>query len=124
MSVLDVTSNTWEKEILQSDVLVLVDFWHKRCGWCKMLEPIYNEVADEYKEKIKFARLNTLESQENQRVAVEYGVMGTPTLIFFCDGRSVGVTVGFQTKQGLKKLIEEMIDKHRECIEKSTELTK
>ncbi len=48
--------------------------------------------------------------------------MGTPTLIFFCDGRAVGTTVGFQPKQRLKQLVDDMIQKHQECIEKSTEL--
>ena len=122
MRVLDVNADDWEKEVLQSDTLVLVDFWHERCPWCKRLEPIYNEVAEEYRDRVKFAKINVLSSHENQHVAVEYGVMGTPTLIFFCDGRPVGTAVGFQPKERLKQLVDDMISKYRECIDKSTEL--
>jgi len=121
-SVLDVNADTWEREILQSDTLVIVDFWHEQCPWCKRLEPIYSEVSEEYKNKVKFAKLNALESHENQQIAVRYGVMGTPTLIFFCEGRPVETVVGFQPKERLKQLVDDVIDKHRECMEKSTEL--
>ena len=54
MSVLEVTSENWEMEILRSNTLVLVDFWHERCLWCKRLDPIFDEVAEEYKDKVKF----------------------------------------------------------------------
>jgi thioredoxin 1 len=121
-SVLDVNADSWEKEILQSDTLVVVDFWHERCPWCKRLEPIYSEVSEEYKSKVKFAKLNVLENQENQRIAAKYGIMGTPTLVFFCDGRTVETVAGFQPKERLKQLVEDVIGKHRECIEKSTVL--
>ena len=122
MSVLEVTSENWEMEILRSNTLVLVDFWHERCLWCKRLDPIFDEVAEEYKDKVKFAKMNVLESHENQEIAVKYGVMGTPTLIFFCEGRSVETIAGFQPKDRLVQLVDDMIDKHRECIEQSTEL--
>ena len=122
MTVLDVSADNWEKEILQSDTLVLVDFWHERCPWCKRLDPIYSDVAEEYGDKVKFAKLNVLESHENQHIAVEYGVMGTPTLVFFCNGRSIETAVGFQPKERLTRLIDDMIDKHQDCIKQSTEL--
>ncbi len=121
-SVLDVNADDWEREILQSDTLVVVDFWHEQCPWCKRLEPIYSEVSEEYGNKVKFARFNVLESDENRQIAVEYGIMGTPTLVFFCDSRPVETAAGFQPKERLKQLVDDMIDKHRECIEKSTEL--
>jgi len=122
VTVLDVSADNWEKEILQSDTLVLVDFWHGRCPWCKRLDPIYSDVAEEYGDKLKFAKLNVLESHENQHIAVKYGVMGTPTLVFFCNGRSIDTAVGFQPKERLTRLIDDMIDKHQDCIKQSTEL--
>lgn len=122
MSVLEVTSENWDKEILQSSTLMVVDFWHERCLWCKRLDPVFDEVAEEYKDKVKFAKMNVLESIENQEIAVKYGVMGTPTLIFFCEGRPVETIAGFQPKDRLIQLVDDMIDKHRECIEQSTEL--
>jgi len=53
-SVLEVTSKNWEKEILQSENLVVVDFWHNQCSWCERLAPLYDEIANEYKNKAKF----------------------------------------------------------------------
>ncbi|GAF78008.1 unnamed protein product, partial [marine sediment metagenome] len=105
-----------------SDNLVLVDFWHERCIWCKRLDPIFSEVAGEYGGKMKFVKLNVLSSQENQRLAAENGVMGTPTLIFYCEGRSVGTVVGFQPKDRLRQLVEDMLGKYKKCIVQSTEL--
>ena len=119
--VLDVSAGDWEKEILKSNTLVLVDFWHERCPWCKRLAPIYSEVAKEYEGKVKFAKLDVLESQDNREIAVKYGIMGTPTLVFFCEGRPIETIAGFQPKERLKQLVDDMVDKHRECIEKSTE---
>ena len=119
--VLDVSAGDWEREILKSDTLVLVDFWHEQCPWCKRLEPIYNEVAREYEGKVKFAKLNALESKENRDIAVKYGIMGTPTLVFFCEGRPIETVAGFQPKESLKQLVDDVIDKHQECIKKSTE---
>ena len=121
MNVIDVTAENWQREILQADTLVLVDFWHERCPWCKRLEPVLDGVAEEYSQ-VKFAKLNVLSSNENQSIAVENGVMGTPTLIFFCDGRPVSTHVGFQPKERLKRLVDDMITLHRECIEKSTKM--
>ena len=121
-SVLDVNADSWEKEILQFATLVIVDFWHEQCPWCIRLNPIYSEVSEEYKDKVKFAKLNVLSSSENQQVAVKYGIMGTPTLVFFCDGRPVETVTGFQPKERLKQLVDDVIGKHRECIEKSTTL--
>jgi thioredoxin 1 len=121
-SVLDVNAENWDKEILQSNTLVVVDFWHERCPWCLRLNPIYSEVSKEYADRVKFAKLNVLESLENQKIATKYGIMGTPTLVFFCEGRPVETVAGFLPKERLKRLIDDVIAKHRECIEKSTAL--
>jgi thioredoxin 1 len=122
MSVLDVNADDWEKEVLQSETLVLVDFWHERCIWCKRLAPIYDEVAKEYEGKIKFIKINVLSNPENRQIAIDSGVMGTPTIGVFCEGRSVSTAVGFQPKERLQQLVQDMIDQHKECIQQSTEL--
>ena len=113
-SVLDVNADSWEKEILQFATLVIVDFWHEQCPWCIRLNPIYGEVSEEYKDKVKFAKLNVLSSSENQQVAVKYGIMGTPTLVFCCDGRPIETVTGFRQKEALKQLVDDVIGKHRE----------
>ena len=121
-SVLDVNADNWEKEVLKNDILVVVDFWHEQCPWCIILNPIFDKVAQEYRTKVKFVKLNVMDSPENQHIAVKYGIMGTPTLVFFCDGRPVEAVAGFQQKDNFTKLVDEVIEKHQECIEKSTEL--
>jgi thioredoxin 1 len=122
MSVIDVNAADWEKEVLQSEILVLVDFWHERCTWCKRLAPIYEEVAKEYEGKVKFTKLNVLSTPENRQIGLDSGVMGTPTIVVFCEGRSVGTAVGFQPKERLQELVQDMIEKNKECIQQSTEL--
>ena len=121
-SVLDVNANNWEQEVLQSDILTVVDFWHDRCPWCLRLNPIIDEVAKEYGDKIKFVKLNVLKVSANREIAIRYGIMSTPTLLFFCEGRPVGQALGFMPKENLKRLLDDMFAKHRECIKHSTEL--
>jgi len=121
-SVIDVNAKNWEKEVLKSNVPVVVEFWHQRCIWCLRLTPIYNELSKEYEGKLKFAKVNIFESHENQHLAIHYGVMGTPTLIFFCQGRPVDAIVGFRPKDHLKTEIDHVLSHSKECIEKSTSL--
>lgn len=121
-TVLDVNAGNWEQEVLKSDMLAVVDFWHERCPWCLQLNPIFNEVSDEYKEKVKFVKLNILETPANREIAIHLGIMSTPTLMFFCEGRPVGQALGLTPKEHLKKLINDMLQKHRECIKQSTKL--
>jgi len=121
-SVLEVNADNWEQEVLQSDMLTVVDFWHNRCPWCIRLDPIINEVAEEYKDKIKFVKLNVLEDPGNREIAIHHGIMSTPTLMFFCKGRPGGQAVGFMPKERLKKILEDMLERHTDCIKQSTEL--
>ncbi len=120
--VSEVNSDSWEKEVLKSEGLVVIDFWHEQCPWCIRLAPIFNEVAEEYRDKAKFAALNVFSSPENQHIALHLGVMSTPTLIFFCQGKPLAAAVGFQTKDRIKQLVEDTLKNYRECAKKSTEL--
>ena len=121
-SVLEVNASRWEQEVLQSDKLTVVDFWHNRCPWCVKLNPIFSELAEEYKDKIKFVKLNVLADPDNRAVAIHHGVMSTPTLLFFCKGRPVEQAVGFMLKDKLRKIMDDMLERHTKCIEQSTEL--
>jgi thioredoxin 1 len=121
-NILDVDAENWEEEVLQSDILTVVDFWHERCPWCIMLNPIFEEVAEEYKGKIKFVRFNVLKNTRNRNIALKNGVMGTPTIAFYCSGRYLGSIVGFVPKEHLKHTIEDMMNRYRECIKQSTKL--
>ena len=121
-STLEVDAKNWENEILHSNSLVVVKFWHENCPSCKKLAPIYVEVSKEYKDKIKFAKLNVLTSKDNRDIAVKYGLTSTPTLIFFCDGKPIATMEGregYETKERLKHLINDMISKCPEIKERA-----
>jgi thioredoxin 1 len=120
--IVETNATNWKEEILKSKELVVVKFWHPQCPYCKMLEPVYTELSKEYTSKLKFAKFNVLQDQENQELAATYGIMGTPTLKFFCQGRPVQDIVGVLTRDYLRQGIEYAIKKHRECAEKSTPL--
>jgi len=113
----------WQEEILEAKKLVVVMFWHQQCPYCKVLEPVFVEFSKEYGEKLKFARFNVLESPENEALAARYGVMGTPTLMFFCQGRPIQDFVGALTKDYVQQGIEFALKKHQECAQKSTPIS-
>jgi thioredoxin 1 len=83
-NTLAITDNSFEKEVLKSDVPVLVDFWAEWCGPCKMIGPILEEVAKERKGQLVVAKINI---DENAEAPVKYNVLGIPTLILFKQGK-------------------------------------
>jgi thioredoxin 1 len=121
-SVLEVNSVNWDQKVIQSKILTVVDFYHNNCLWCVRLAPIFKELAEECSGKIRFVKFNVFESKDNQEIAVKQGVMGTPTLTFFCKGRLVGQNVGFMPKEKLKKSLDDMLKKYEDCLQQSTAL--
>ncbi len=119
---IELTADNWEQEVSRFNGMVIVDFWHVHCPWCRVLNPIFEEVSEEYKGKVKFAKLNVLDNPANREIGIHYEVMGTPILIFFCEGRPLGSLVGFMPKEHLKHVLDDMLEKYRECIKKSTAL--
>ena len=91
----EVEEKTWESEVLKSSTPVLVDFWAEWCAPCKMLDPIVDEIAEEYQGKLRIAKID---ADANTDVVTRYGVMGMPTLILFKDGEEVERISGFKTK--------------------------
>jgi thioredoxin 1 len=92
---LDVNQVEWEREVLNSDVPVLVDFWAEWCGPCKMVAPIVNQIADEYDGKLRVVKVN---ADANPDLLTQYGVMGIPTLLLMKDGVAVERIAGYQSK--------------------------
>jgi len=104
--VIHLTDDSFEAEVLKSDLPVLVDFWAEWCGPCKMIAPILDELAAEYNGKIKVAKLNI---DENQNTAPQYGVRGIPTLILVKNGSVEAQQVGAVSKSQLAAFIDSNI---------------
>jgi thioredoxin 1 len=106
MSLQHFTDSNFKKEVLDSNIPVLVDFWANWCGPCKMIGPIVEELAKEYAGKMKIGKLDV---DSNSRSASTYGVMSIPTLIFFKGGKIMDQVSGALNKSALKSKIEENI---------------
>lgn len=114
--ILNVNATNWDKEVIQSQALTAVDFWEKGCSWCLKFDAIYREVAEEYKEKLKFTKLNVRESMDNHEIAIKYRVAGKPTLLFFYKGKVLWEVIGIKTKGRLRKAINDALDKYKEFL--------
>jgi len=104
MSLLHLTDGNFKKEVLESDLPVLVDFWAPWCGPCKMLGPVVEEFAREFKGRLKVAKINI---DQDAQTATQYGVMSIPTLLFFKHGKVTEQLVGALSRQELKKKIQD-----------------
>ncbi|MEW6679556.1 MAG: thioredoxin [bacterium] len=103
---IELTDENFKKEVLEAEIPVVVDFWAPWCGPCRMFAPVIDEVAEEYKEKVKIGKLNV---DENRNIAIEYGVMSIPTLKFFNKGQIVNEIIGVVNKDVLKKKLDKLI---------------
>lgn len=97
-----ITDTSFETEVLQSELPVLVDFWAPWCGPCKMIGPVLEEYAKENQGRIKIAKLNV---DEEKQWAGQFGVMSIPTMILFHKGQPVGQLVGFRPKNELAQIL-------------------
>lgn len=102
----DVTDATFQATVLESDLPVLVDFWAEWCSPCRQLSPIVDELADQYRGRLRVAKVDT---DTNPVTPATYGVMNLPSLLFFQDGQLVQQLTGGVTKMRLRKAIDEIV---------------
>jgi thioredoxin 1 len=102
----DIDDSIFEQSVLESKSPVLVDFWATWCKPCQMIAPILEELAEEYRGRVAFAKLDV---DQNQQVAARYGIMSIPNLIIFKDGKPLSQIVGLKPKAELKKALEAAI---------------
>ena len=106
MASIKINDKSFEKDVLNSDSLTLVDFWAEWCGPCKMIGPALEEISDEMKEYVRITKINI---DENPVTPQKYGVRGIPTLLLFKNGEVVAEKVGALPKNQLSEWISENI---------------
>ncbi|MCB1759043.1 MAG: thioredoxin TrxA [Gammaproteobacteria bacterium] len=104
--IVHLSDDSFETEVLQSSVPVLVDYWAEWCGPCKMIAPVLDEIAQEYEGRIKLAKLNI---DDNPNTPPRYGIRGIPTLMIFKDGEVEATKVGAVSKSQLTAFIDSNI---------------
>ena len=102
-NIVHVSDESFEEEVLNADGPVLIDYWAEWCGPCKMIAPILDELAEEYGEKIKIAKLNI---DDNPETPPKYGIRGIPTLMLFKGGNVEATKVGAVSKSQLADFID------------------
>ena len=102
MSEILITSENFDRTVMQSEKTVLIDFWAGWCGPCRMLAPIIDEIAEEYADSVTVGKINV---DEQPQLAAAFGVESIPTLIAFKNGVPLGALVGLQTKESVIDLI-------------------
>src|SRR5919205_2883018 len=98
----DVTEQTFDQEVLQSETPVLVDFWAEWCGPCHAVAPVLDKIADERQGELKLVKVNI---DENQNLAIKYGIQSIPAMVLFKGGEPAAAAIGAQPKGALEKAL-------------------
>ncbi|MBU2884452.1 thioredoxin TrxA [Gilvimarinus agarilyticus] len=105
-AIVHVTDDSFDADVLQSDLPVLVDFWAAWCGPCKMIAPVLDELVDQYAGKIKIAKMDV---DANKETPAKFGIRGIPTLIIFKGGSVESTKVGALSRPQLVEFIESVL---------------
>ena len=103
MAEIVITKENFEDEVLNSDIPVLVDFWATWCGPCRMLAPVIEEIAKEYEGKVKVGKVNV---DEEEALAIEFGISSIPTVLIFRDSEITDKIIGFRPKEDYTSLLD------------------
>ena len=104
MAEITITTENFEEEVIKSDKPVLIDFWATWCGPCKMIAPTVEEIAEEYKGKIKVGKVNV---DEEPDLTQSFGISSIPTLVLMKDGKPANMMVGLRTKEQIVEMFGE-----------------
>ena len=102
MSVIELNKDNFEKEVMEAEVPVLIDFWANWCGPCRMMSPVIDKIAEEMGDKVKVCKVNV---DENHELAEKYEIMTIPAFIIVKYGAETGRTIGVQPQADILKLI-------------------
>ena len=106
-NVAAITNENFETEVTQATQPVVVDFWAEWCQPCKMLTPVLDKVAEKFRGQLKVVKCNV---DENQELAMKYGVMSIPNLIFFKDGQVINQALGYMSEPQLSAKVASVLD--------------
>ena len=106
-NTVEITDDNFEKLVLKSEKLVIVDFWAEWCGPCKAITPVLDEISNEFGDKVLIGKVNVDEVKE---LPVKYGIRSIPTLLFFSNGEITRQEVGLQSKQTLVDNITKIVE--------------
>ena len=104
--ILEVSDESFDSEIMDSDIPAVVDFWAEWCGPCKMVSPVVEELAGEYKGKIKIAKMDV---DKNRQTPARFGIRNIPTLIFFKGGEVAKTIIGAQPKSSIEEALKKLL---------------
>ena len=105
--ITNITNENFETEVTQATQPVVVDFWAEWCQPCKMLTPVLDKVAEKFRGQLKVVKCNV---DENQELAMKYGVMSIPNLIFFKDGQVINQALGYMSEPQLSAKVASVLD--------------
>ena len=105
-SIKNVTDATFQADVLESELPVLVDYWAEWCGPCKMIAPLLDQAASDYQGRVTIAKVDV---DNNPDTAAKFGVRGIPTLMLFKDGKAVATKVGALSKPQLNSFLDESL---------------
>lgn len=107
MKIINIEDNQFEDKVINSQEIILCDFWAEWCGPCKQISPVLEELAVDLEDKLQVVKINI---DQNPEIPSKYGIMSIPTLLLFKRGKVIGTQIGLQSKDELKNWINEKIN--------------